>query len=174
MKTSRRIYDIPGVSNAAFLGDGTIIRCAQPEDSAGYASLKACGVDTIINLRHWHNYKDTVESLGMAYLPFPMTVFDDVDVETIDKILAVLYDDAAYLRVAIHCAQGQDRTGAICACARIVREGWPVRAAKEELIAHGHLALWVDMDESIRNYVEAKGVAWPSGCASPGRSPLSL
>jgi hypothetical protein len=41
-------------------------------------------------------------------------------------------------RVLVHCKAGRDRTGFAIASYRILRQGWPLLGAVEEMEAHGH------------------------------------
>jgi protein tyrosine/serine phosphatase len=57
-------------------------------------------------------------------------------VEEVDRALAVLLDPARR-PVLVHCAHGEERTGAVIAAYRVVAEGWDPAAAEAEALELG-------------------------------------
>jgi len=137
-----------------FGDDLYIFRGAQP-DGVGYLSLRnQLSVRTVINLRKFHDESEIVERMGMKSFSFPMTVFREIPREKIHEILDIMKNPSNF-PVFVHCLQGHDRTGAICACYRIREDGWTLEEAREEMISYGFNRLWEEMKDSIEAF--AKG-----------------
>ena len=72
VRVSERLFGLPGLTNVGRVANG-IFRGAQPKPE-GYATLKAMGVRTVINLRSRHGEREAVEAAGMreeAIAPVP-------------------------------------------------------------------------------------------------------
>ena len=139
----------PGLENAARVAPG-IYRGAQPTEE-GLAALKALGVRTIVNLRHFHSEDEekACARLGLAYVHFPMSAWDAPSDGDVRDFLAAVTDPALQ-PVFFHCQHGQDRTGTLCACYRMAVEGWSLPEALAEMDAFGFDPIWKD----LRAYVE--------------------
>ncbi len=121
----RHIIDFPGVENMGIVVPGAIYRGAQP---TSYDELKErLFVRTIINLREFHD-----DDTDIKVAKFPMTVFTPASHETLHKIIAVMQDRVNW-PVFVHCAQGADRTGYVCAAYRVMVQRWSVEQAIEEM-----------------------------------------
>jgi protein tyrosine/serine phosphatase len=57
-------------------------------------------------------------------------------VEEVDRALEVVLD-ASKRPVLVHCAHGEERTGAVIAAYRVVAEGWDPAAAEKEALDLG-------------------------------------
>jgi protein tyrosine/serine phosphatase len=57
-------------------------------------------------------------------------------IEEVDRALEVVLDPSKR-PVLVHCAHGEERTGAVVAAYRVVVEGWEPAAAEKEAIEHG-------------------------------------
>jgi tyrosine-protein phosphatase SIW14 len=116
--------------------DTNVIRGAQPTE-AGFAQLKAQGVNTIINLRPEEQWeKPIVEGLGMKYLFIPEP---PIGPPTNQQGLAFLsaVTDPANGKSFFHCQHGADRTGAMAAIYRMTMQGWSVDQAIAEMPQYG-------------------------------------
>jgi protein tyrosine/serine phosphatase len=75
----------------------------------------------------------------------------------VKTFLGVLLDPAKK-PVFFHCAQGQDRTGTMCAVYRMEIEGWKNDEAFAEMQHFGFNDVWFDLEAFVKNYKSA-GVA---------------
>lgn len=141
------------IDNFAKVSEG-VYRGAQP-DAAGFKALQAMGVKTIVNLRGKHDDRPEATPLGLAVVSIPMssklTIAPPND-EEIRKFLGTVLDPA--LRpVFVHCAQGKDRTGTMCALFRIEVDGWTPEKAHEEMVAFGwHDELYPALGSFVLGY----------------------
>jgi protein tyrosine/serine phosphatase len=125
------------VANFAQVAPG-IFRGAQP-DPDGFRALKERGVKTIVNLRSKHDDRVDAEPLGMSVVTIPMSAklkLDPPDDDEIRTFLAAVTDPARQ-PVFVHCAEGRDRTGVMCAVYRMEVEGWTPERALEEMRSFG-------------------------------------
>ena len=171
MRTATRLFGLPGLTNLGVVDNqllllqkddvdsfirAEIYRCAQP-DPEGYASLKdKLGVKSILCLLNVSD-KESVELLGMKSIHRSLS-YDrliGLALYTVNQILAIMQDSSNW-PIAIHCAQGADLTGTICACYRIT-QGWTLAEAKEERDAYGFHAIWVGLNETLEKFAEQYG-----------------
>ncbi len=121
VEVPQRPGDPEGVPNFRRVTD-RLYRGAQPSE-AGFRYLRSIGVKTIVNLRHYHSDRSSLERVG------------GLDYEPLDiKAWSVYIGHAArFLRIAtnrtrtpvfIHCNDGIGRTGVLCAMYRVVVCGW--------------------------------------------------
>ncbi len=148
-RVSERLFGLPGLGNVGRVAPG-VFRGAQPQ-RGGYATLKAMGVRTVINLRSSHGEARAVEAAGMRSVELPMTTFADVDVETVRQAVALMADPANQ-PVFVHCAHGQDRTGVVVAVYRMDVDGWAEAEAEEEMQAFGFNDIWMQLKDFVRRY----------------------
>ena len=137
---------IAGLGNFGVVDPG-LFRSAQPT-AEGFREAKRRGVKTVVDLRSTHGDAVLLEGLGLAYVRLPMHEWSvgDADVVAFLKIVA----DPANRPVLVHCASGENRTGALVAAYRVVEQGWSKADAVREMDAFGALPLWVN----LRRYVE--------------------
>ena len=154
MKAFTRVVGLPGVSNFGYIIPISLYRCAQPED-VGFEILRnIIRVKTIINLRSMHSDEKQCKKLGLQYLSYPMTAFlREIPQTTVSEILSQMANPENQ-PVVVHCAQGHDRTGAICACFRMVYDKWTIEEAMEEMKAYGYNTLLTEMRETVEEYSE--------------------
>jgi protein tyrosine/serine phosphatase len=126
-----------GISISNFgVVDGHLFRGAQPKDD-DFAALKALGVDTIIDLRldAKKDSRQLAEAAGLKYVNIPI---DDhgapTDADAAAFVKAV--DDPANGIVYAHCAGGRHRTGSMVAVYRMVKDGWTIDQAYDEMLAY--------------------------------------
>lgn len=129
------------VNNFAEVAPG-VYRGANPDD-AGYAALKSIGVKTVVDLRSGHD-DGTARAHGLDVVHIPMNSFpkiaDPTDAE-VRRFLEVVTDPKMQ-PVYVHCAQGCDRTGVMCAIYRMEVDGWTADQALAEMRAFGWHEWW--------------------------------
>ena len=148
-RVSERLFGLTGLTTVGRVADG-IFRGAQPEPE-GYATLKAMGIRTVINLRTRHGEKKAVEAAGMRYVEIPMSFWKDVDPAVVRKTLSVMTDPASQ-PVFVHCSRGVDRTGVVAAVYRMEVDGWSEAEAEAEMEAFGFHEIWSQLKEYVRRY----------------------
>ena len=158
-RVSERLFGLPGLTNVGRVAPG-ILRGAQPK-AEGYATLKAMGVRTVVNLRTHHGAREAVEASGMRYVEIPMSFWKKVDPAAVRKALSVMTDPANQ-PVYVYCLRGADRTGVVAAVYRIKVDGWSEADAEAEMEAFGFHEAWFQLKEFVRRYPEEqKGI--PAG-----------
>lgn len=131
--------------------DERYYRGAQPEKD-DYASLKALGVNTVIDLRNdpTDYEKSEVEALGMKYINIPMSGWKYPKSEQIEEFLRVIDDPATGIFYA-HCHAGKHRAGVAGAVYRYTKYGWSYEQVYKEMknynfswwLVHGRLKTFV-------------------------------
>jgi protein tyrosine/serine phosphatase len=117
----------------------------------GYATLKALGVKTVIDLRTTENERKQVEAAGMTAIAIPIEMSRDGLKAKVDRVVALMADTANQ-PVYVHCRHGQDRTGIVIAAYRMKKQGWSQAAAETEMQAFGFNDVWVNFKKFIRHY----------------------
>ena len=150
------------IDDFARVDDG-LFRGAQP-DAEGFRALEALGVRTVVNLRLLHD--DDAEDLpdGLEVVAIPMLAFLDSDPPT-DEDVRRFFEvalDPARRPVFVHCAQGKDRTGTMCALYRMEAHGWSNERALDEMRRLGFHEFYGDLERFVRDYR-------PRGFAPPRR-----
>ncbi|MBM4037598.1 MAG: hypothetical protein FJ290_03710 [Planctomycetes bacterium] len=127
------VSDVQGVPNLLRLSED-LLRGAQP-NLVGFRALKALGIKTVVNLRHYHSDRYMIDKVGLDY--------EHIDVKSwglrgghIARFLEIA-TDGTKTPVFIHCHDGIGRTGVMCAMYRIVVQGWTREAALKEMIEFG-------------------------------------
>jgi protein tyrosine/serine phosphatase len=105
-------------------------RGAQPS-TKGMAELKAMGIKTVVNLRHFHSDTDELKGTDLKGARLHMNPWhtEEEDVIRFLKIAA----DTNNLPIFVHCQRGADRTGLMCAMYRITLCNWTKDQAIREL-----------------------------------------
>jgi tyrosine-protein phosphatase SIW14 len=161
VRVSERLFGLPGLTNVGRVSPG-IFRGAQPKPE-GYATLKAMGVRTVINLRTRHEGRKAVEAAGMRYVEIPMSFLKNVDPAAVRKALSVMTDPANQ-PVFVHCSRGKDRAGVVVAVYRMEVDGWSEAEAEAEMDAFGFHEIWSQLKEFVRRYPEErKGIGAGNG-----------
>ena len=122
-----------GVPNLHKVSDG-LYRGAQPT-AAGMQSLKAMGIATIVNLRSFHSDRDELGDTGLGYVEIHMKAWHPEREDVIAFLRIVI--DPKRAPILVHCMQGSDRTGTVCAIYRIVVQGWTKVDALREMTEGG-------------------------------------
>ncbi len=147
--SSERIYNLPGLSNVGRVAPG-VLRGAQP-GSDGYATLKAMGIKTVIDMRTSESEQKQVEAAGMRAIAVPIEMSRKGLKEKVEQVVALM-SDPANQPVYVHCRHGQDRTGIVVAAYRIKLQGWSLADAEAEMQAFGFNDVWVNFRKFIRQY----------------------
>lgn len=115
--------------------------------------LKAEGIGAVVSLTETPLESATVEAMRFRYLHLPVIDFTPPTLEQIQTFM--LFQEAAQaagVAVAVHCAAGRGRTGALLACA-LVRRGLPAEEAIERLRAlRPHSIETLEQEEIVRVY----------------------
>ncbi len=148
-RSSERIYNLPGLGNVGRVAPG-VLRGAEVSKE-GYATLKAMGVKTVIDMRTSANEQQEVETAGMKAVAIPIKMSRDGLQENVDRVVALMADPANQ-PVYVHCRHGQDRTGIVVAAFRMKQQGWSLAEAEAEMQAFGFNNIWINFKKFIRQY----------------------
>jgi tyrosine-protein phosphatase SIW14 len=149
IRVSEHLFGLVGLKNVGRITPG-VYRGAQP-GSEGYATLKKMGIRTVVNLRTTVSEKRAVEAAGMKSVEIPIGMFNNRDLEKVDKIVALMADPANR-PVFVHCKLGQDRTGIVVAAYRMKIDGWPLNLAEAEMESFGFNGVWVNLRHFLHRY----------------------
>lgn len=159
MKKFERIVGVTGVANFGVVSNtgivapsplsASIVRGAQPEFFA-YKQLRFYGIKTVLNLRT-HSEKKWVEEEGMISIEHPLDVFTNISVEEFNYVINIMKDPNNQ-PLFVHCRQGHDRTGVICASYRIAVDGWTLDEAEAEMQEYGFNDLWFILSRAVRQF----------------------
>ena len=152
---------MPPIANFAQVAP-VLYRGAQP-DAAGFLALKDLGVRTVVNLRSRHDDAQLAAPAGIDVVTIEMKAALDADPPTDEDVRAffAVVTDPARQPVFVHCAQGKDRTGTMCALWRMEADGWTAARALEEMRTFGfHEAMYGDLAKFVLGY-RTKGLVTP-------------
>ncbi len=137
-----------GVQNLWKVDEG-LYRSAQPS-GAGFISLNSFGIKTIVNLRTLHSDRPGIEGTSLGYVHLPMAAWAP-NLGTLKKFLRVVRDPKQR-PVLVHCKNGADRTGFVCAVYRIVEQGWSKEEAIREMKegGFGYSPIWGNLVNFLR------------------------
>jgi protein tyrosine phosphatase (PTP) superfamily phosphohydrolase (DUF442 family) len=90
----------------------SLYRSARPTGE-GMKNLKKFGIETIINLRSFHSDRDEIGETGLGYKHIYMKPWHPEREEAV-RFLQIT-TDRKRTPVLVHCMDGSDRTGAMCA-----------------------------------------------------------
>jgi protein tyrosine/serine phosphatase len=148
-RVSEHVAGLSGLGNVGRVAPG-ILRGAEV-GKGGYATLKALGVKTVIDLRTTENERKQVEGAGMRAIAVPMEMTRDGLKEKVDRVVALMADPANQ-PLYVHCRHGQDRTGIVVAAFRMKQQGWSLADAEAEMQSFGFNDIWVNFRKFIRSY----------------------
>jgi tyrosine-protein phosphatase SIW14 len=148
-RVSERLFGLPGLAVVGRVAPG-IFRGAQPE-AEGYATLKAMGVRTVINVRQRHGEREAVEAAGMRYVEIPISFLTKADPAAVRKALSVMTDPANQ-PVFVHCSVGMDRSGVVVAVYRMEVDGWSKAEAVAEMESFGFHWIWFQLKKTATEW----------------------
>ena len=143
-----------GVPNLHKVSD-KLYRSAQPT-AEGMTNLVALGIKTVVNLRDNHSDSDEIGDLPLKARRIEIFTANMKD-KYVDEFLSIV-DDTNAVPVLVHCQHGADRTGTMCAMYRILREGWTVGDAIDEMKKgeYGYHSIWANLPRFIRKSAEKR------------------
>ena len=113
---------------------GNLYRSAQP-DSDGLKEIESLGINTVLNLRYTQTDKYLAAGAGLKRLHYPMLP-QAISRQQLRDAVALI--DRTPGPVLVHCRHGADRTGAVIAAWRILKQGWSSDKAIDEMIRGGY------------------------------------
>ncbi len=160
--------ELPGVPGFLRVS-GDLLRGAQPS-AVGFRALKAIGVKTIVNLRHYHSDRWMLDTIGLDY--------EHIDIKSwslygghVLRFLEIVTDKKR-TPVFIHCNDGVGRTGVLCAMYRMVVCGWTRADALAEMRAAGQWEeRWLDKMVSRMEEMDPVQLRRDLGLPEPKESP---
>lgn len=131
-------------------------------DAERFATLKKLGVKTIISVCvcPWNKKRDDIlcKQFGLrcCHLPFwilgPRTEQIDAFMRLCEEARKSPTRDGVY----IHCHDGNDRTGCLVGVYRVVKEGWSIQQAYQEMLKYGYDPHFTRMAAIFRRYALAQ------------------
>jgi protein tyrosine/serine phosphatase len=157
---AERLENLPGLKNVGRIAPG-ILRGDEPSRE-GLQTLKAMGVKTVINLRHYHggDEEKACRDLGLDYVRLALESSDAPRDEDVRRFLAIVTDPARQ-PVYFHCWRGKDRTGTLAAVYRIAVEGWPLDEALAEMDEFGFFKGYQDLRGYVKRIAAQPSLVWP-------------
>lgn len=155
-----RVGALRGVENVGLVAAG-LYRGSAPSGE-GLDALKALGIKTVVNLRHYHGSQEErrCRERGLAYERIVLESSDVPSDADVQRFLTVA-SDPARRPLYFHCWRGKDRTGAMCAAYRMAIEGWPLDAALAEMEAYGFYRGWKDLLGFVEGFSARREALWP-------------
>jgi protein tyrosine phosphatase (PTP) superfamily phosphohydrolase (DUF442 family) len=140
--------ELPGVPNFYKVSDD-LYRGAQPS-SQGMKQLQKMGIKTIVSLRAFSSDRDELEGVELTYEHVKVNAWNPESIDVVRFLKIVT--DSNNTPVFVHCLQGSDRTGTMCAIYRIVVQGWTKEQAIEEMTkgGFGYHGFWWNLPDYIR------------------------
>jgi protein tyrosine/serine phosphatase len=136
-----------------------IFRGGQPS-AAGLEKLKEQGVKTIINLRNGKEEMSQEEAaakaLGFNYVSIPLDGLHKPSQTAVNQFLALAKDPASK-PLYVHCMEGVDRTGTLCAIYRQEVDNWTAEHAYKEMCQRGCHQEFVWFGSTVFDYADKKG-----------------
>lgn len=126
--------ELPGVPNFMRVTDD-LLRGGQP-NATGFRALKAIGVKTVVNLRHYHSDRWMLENIGLDYERIAIKSWSLYSGHVM-RFLEIVTDKSR-TPVFVHCHDGVGRTGVLCAMYRMVVCGWNRDDAIAEMRGAGY------------------------------------
>jgi uncharacterized protein (TIGR01244 family) len=149
---SEDVLETAKVDNFAKVSS-TMWRGAQPSDKS-LAKLAQGGIKTVIDLRMdgdgIEHESQTVNTLGLHYVHIPMGFMKP----TPDKILSFLKIVTARENqpVYVHCRQGADRTGTLCAIYRRMVQNWTFEQCWVEMRMHHFKPFLASLKRTVQEF----------------------
>jgi protein tyrosine/serine phosphatase len=135
-----------------------INRSGQPSLDA-LAMLARKGYKTVVDLRmeadQVSQEAEFAKQLGMKFVAIPMDELHGPSQTVVQTFIATLKDPQNQ-PVLVHCADGQDRTGAMIAFYRMQEQKWPAPKAYKEMVKYGFHPMFLALSDSVFDYQEQK------------------
>ncbi|WP_306424935.1 protein-tyrosine phosphatase family protein [Neisseria wadsworthii] len=98
------------------------------------AQIERLGIQSIVNLRFFDRNDDRqlLGGRGFNLINSPLLTWH-IKPKNIAEMLYLIEASQQSGPVSVHCYHGADRTGLIVGMYRIIYQGWPVEAAKQEM-----------------------------------------
>lgn len=143
--------------------DNKVCRGSRPLDIADWDELIDAHIATVLDLKSGEEAEDPqsemLVNLGIAPVHIKMSFITPPTKAQIDEALAVL-KDSKLAPVFVHCKDGVDRTGVVCAAYRVAVCGWSVDNAILEMKAMGfhryRYFWWIPFVKKILRGYESK------------------
>jgi tyrosine-protein phosphatase SIW14 len=127
--------------------DDVVYRGAQP-DARGFRELEKLGIRTVIDLRKHHSDEKLLVGTSLGLKNIGMNVWHEEDKDVMEFLKTV--KDRSRAPFFVHCKQGVDRAGFMCAIYRIVAQGWDKDKAIAEMRAFGSHRIWKNLERYIQ------------------------
>jgi protein tyrosine/serine phosphatase len=143
-----KLLELDGVPNFYKVTD-TLYRGAQPT-AEGMFRLKKLRIKTVVNLRSLHSDKDEIGDIDLIYEHIRM-IWHPNEEEVVQFLQIVT--DTKRAPVFVHCMQGADRTGVMCAIYRVAVCGWTKEEAISEMTTggFGYHRIWTNLIRFIED-----------------------
>ena len=133
--------DLPGLKNFAQVS-AALSRGAQPT-AEGFATLKARGIKTIVDLRLEHSDRSMLSGTGLQYVEIPCSPWQMKEQEVVEFLKVVR--DPKNQPVFVHCAVGCDRTGTMVGAYRMAEQHWTSDDTIKELYRFGYHPIYTQL-----------------------------
>lgn len=140
--------DLPGLTNFGQVSD-TLSRGAQPT-AKGFATLKARGVRTVVNLRAEASDRALLTGAGLRYLEISCNPWNMKDEQVVEFLKVVR--DPKNQPVFVHCALGADRTGMMVGAYRMLEQNRSSDDAIKELFQFGFHPIYPQMAQYLKDF----------------------
>ena len=112
-----------------------LYRSAQPS-KAGFKTLEALGVRTVIDLRAYHSDRREAKGTGLRLVDLDIRTWKVAERDVVEVLkLLRRREEGPFL---VHCQHGADRTGVMMAMFRMVEQGWSKEEALREMREGGY------------------------------------
>lgn len=102
--------------------------------------LREAGIKTVVNFDDDRERAAAEEKrlkhLGINVIPMPWSGWEYPKDETVAKAISLI-ENPELRPVLVHCKHGQERTGVVVACWRILHQGWSADQAYQEMKSYG-------------------------------------
>lgn len=114
------------------------------------AQIERLSIQSIVNLRFFDRNDDRqlLGERGFNLINSPLLTWH-IKPKNIAETLYLIEASQQSGPVSVHCYHGADRTGLIVGRYRIIYQGWPVEAAKQEMQQgpYGYHSIWKNIDK---------------------------
>lgn len=144
---SKKAADLPGLHNVVAYADG-LLSGAVPEGEAGFASLQALGIHTVVSVDGARPDVETATRHGIRYIHLPIS-YDTVPELRALQLAQVVTNTEGTLYV--HCHHGKHRSAAAVATAAVTAGRTTPTAAAERMKISGTTPAYTGLWSAVRN-----------------------